>query len=417
MVLSGIQNDPRKSSNAQATFANVIARLNHRLDLPRFTTVNTTFPALRQLCLYTCGLSLKQQQLGDVTNNFVRDGQHTKAAAFAIIHNDFKLAANILKSDKASAAHRELSLAIAGYVRGDTDDIWDETIQGLALGLEEPYARAILALVRRGDWHDVLEETSLPLRDRVGIALMYLSDEELSQYINTAMVEAIRYGDTEGIVLTGLTHQSVSLFENHIRKFADLQTAILALSHVSPRYFTDPRVTVWRETYRSYMDKWRMHIRRAQFDVQVTKLSTPPKGQPTLPLTARQFTLRCAYCDQAMDRHVSIASAPELSASSFGIHQGSIFGDAKSGTVCPKCGRHMPRCVICLHWLGMPDGHGKSAVAAATNASIDNSIDMYISVCNNCHHMSHGVHAKEWFAMATICAANGCDCRCTAINM
>ena len=393
-------------------FAHVIEMLAQNLDLPRLAIAETKYPEHRQLCLYSCGLGLSLKQLDDTVKKMVGEDQHTKAAALALMHGQVKLAGNALKSSNTSATHRELSLAVAGYAIGNTDSTWDETVQGLAVGLDDPYARAILALVRHGDWHDVLAETSLPLRDRVSIALMYLPDEELSQYVNTTTAEVIKYGDIEGIILTGLTNQSVSFFETYIRKFSDLQTAVLALAHASPRYFTDPRVTMWRETYRSWMNQWQMYPERAHFDVQVTKLSTSPQGQPTLPLSPRQVTVRCKYCEQPLDRNASNVTRPQESNSSFGTHQGSIFGDAKSGIVCPKCGRHLPRCVICSHWLGMSDGHGKSGMAATANATKESSMANFISSCYNCHHMSHGEHAMQWFALHRTCPANGCKCHC-----
>lgn len=180
-----------------------------------------------------------------------------------------------MRNGTASPAHRELSLAFAGYNKGITDDeTWEQTIQDLKKGLDDPYGRAILALVSHGDWHDVLAELTLPLRDRVAIALMYLGDEELTHYINETAAECIKQGDIEGIVLTGLTEQGVPLFQNYIRKFSDIQTAVLAMSYTCPRYFTDPRVDLWRQTYRSYLNDWQMFIPRVHFDVQYTKLSS-----------------------------------------------------------------------------------------------------------------------------------------------
>ncbi|KAL9103453.1 MAG: hypothetical protein Q9163_001516 [Psora crenata] len=409
----GYQND----SSTQTNYEDAIARLTQKLDLPKLNAINTAFPARRQLCLYTCGLNLKPKQLDDTVKDLVRNGQHTKAAALAVIHDSFEIAASLFKAGDAPSTHRELSLAIAGYDKESTSKTWSGTIENLAVGLEEPYARAILAYVRHGDWHDVLAETTLPLGDRVGIALMYLSDEELSQYVGSALVEAIEYGDLEGIVLTGLTAESVPLFETYVRKYSDLQTAVLALSHASPRYFTDPRVTIWRETYRSHMNTWGMHAQRAQFDVQATKLSTPMKGHPALPPAGRQVSLRCNYCEQPLDRNPRNAPMLEDPNSSFGSHQSFVLGDPKTATICPRCGRHMPRCVVCLHWLGLPDGHGKSRIAAAANALNANGRSKYMSYCHTCLHMSHGDHAQKWFARHTDCPVPGCGCQCQEIDV
>ena len=377
--------------------------------------------------------------------DLVRKGHNTRAAALAIIHDQPKLAFLALRNGAASSAHRELSLALAGFVKGNTDDTWNETVQEIAKELDDPYARAVLALVSHGDWHDVLAETSLPLRDRVGIALMYLDDQELTEYIGSTTAECIEQGDIDGIVLTGLTEQSIPLFETYIRKFGDLQTTILALCHTSPRYFSSPLVDHWRESYRSFLNTCRLFLQRVQFDIQSTKLSTPPNRKPLLPPAPRQVSLRCNNCDQALDRNpdnIPFPPAPSpSSATAFATtHQGSIFGDSRAGTICPKCGRHMPRCVICMLRLGTPDPSSKGALEAGRkkkggvgsvlagagtgvgtgiSAGEKSSTTMcsgvmhdFVTVCRSCWHMSHGSHAEEWFAEHEVCPVPECDCRC-----
>ena len=386
------------------------------LKLPQFRATETSCPKQRQLCLYACGYSLSYEELEYEVKRLSDRGETTKATALAIIHDQVKLALQMLKIGDSSPPHRELSLALAGYAKGGTDDGWHEAIQDLASGIDDPYARAILALVSHGDWHDVLLETSVPLRDRVGIALMHLDDEELTQYINDHTADSIEHGDIEGVVLTGLTESAVPLFENYIRKFSDLQTAVLAMSIASPRYFSDPRVDLWRETYRSYLNDWRMFIPRVKFDVQCTKLSILPDSKPGLQPPPPQVTLRCNNCDQALD-HNANNMPPQTSATIFGTgtHQGSIFGGDKSGTLCPKCGRHMPRCVVCMHWLGMPDPHSRGSVAAAPSRK--EQLSKFVNVCRNCWHMSHGGHAEEWFAGHDVCPVPDCDCNCLEIDV
>ncbi|SLM35570.1 WD40/YVTN repeat-like-containing domain [Lasallia pustulata] len=283
--------------------ASTIKELCKQLQLPEFEGVDTDFPELRQLCLYTCGLGMPYSELEATVKDLVSHGHHTKAAALAIIHDKIKLAFQALRNGNATPAHRLLSLGLAGFVKGETDDTWDETVKDIAKELHDPYARAILALVGDGDWHDVLGEASLPLRDRVGVALMYLSDKELTGFIGNATTEAIKHGDIEGIVLTGLTEKGMDLFQRFIQRFDDLQTAVLAMSFTVPRYITDVRFESWREAYRSSMNSWKLFLHRAHFDAQSTKLSTTWDGRTLNQPVPRQVTLRCNHCDQALDRN------------------------------------------------------------------------------------------------------------------
>lgn len=386
------------------------------LELPESSPRETAYPRHRQLCLHTCGLGLPYQQLEESVKGLVLQGQNTRAAALAIIHDQPKLAFLALRNGSATVAHRELSLALAGFVKGVTDDTWEETVREVAKELEDPYARAILALVSYGDWHDVLAETSLPLRDRVGVALMYLDDQELGQYIMDATNESIKQGDIEGIVLTGLSEKSIPLFEAYMHKFADLQTPVLALSHTCPRYFSSPLVNIWRESYRTSLNTYRLFLQRVHFDVGSTKLSTGPGQKLSLPPPPRQVSIRCNNCDQALDRNPenTPSSLPAPGNTGFGIHQGSIFGDQKSGTVCPKCGRHLPRCVICMMWLGMPDPSSKGAAAMAEIKK--DPLEDFVAVCRGCWHMSHGAHIREWFNGHDVCPVPDCDCRCGEVD-
>jgi len=435
-----------------ASIASTVELLTKSLQLPEFDVTDTTLPFHRQLCLHTCGLALTDQQLELTIKDLVNSGQSTRAALLAMNHGQHKLASNALRDGKPTSAHRELALALAGYVKGNAGDLWDETVQEIAKELEDPYARATLALVSNGDWHDVLEVTSVPLKDRIVVALMHLNDQELTEYIAATQEECIRWGDIEGIVLTGLTEDSVRLFQNYMLKFSDLQTPVLALAFNSPRYFINPLVDLRREAYRSQLNTYRLFIQRIQFDIQATKLSVPHYDKGKKPLLApapRQVSLRCSTCDQALDRNPGNMPITSTDPTAFGSSQRtSIFGDVKSGTVCPKCGRHMPRCVICMMWLGMPDAHGKGASAAPGSArkpaaskamkspdpkanrvkrhedtvkqagqeTAQDVMKDFVTVCRACWHMSHESHAAEWFRGHDVCAVPGCDCRCALLD-
>lgn len=410
----------KKTSN-NVDMATVVGALCDKLQLPSSSPVETAFPKHRQLCLYTCGLGLPYQQLEDTVKDLVHQGRNTRAAALAVIHNKPKLAFIALRNGSTSLAHRELSLALAGFVKGITDDTWKETVRDVSKELSDPYARAILALVSSGDWKDVLAETSLPLRDRVGVALMYLNDQELTQYISTSTAESFQYGDIEGIVLTGLTARSIPLFQAYAQKFSDLQTPLLALSHASPRYFSHLLVDHWRQSYRSFLNSIHLFLPRVQFDVQSTKLSVAAGRQkPLLSPIPGQISLRCNNCDLALDRNPDNSPSPTLAAPTAGVtHHGSVFGDSRSGTVCPRCGRHMPRCVICMLWLGMPDPNSKGG-AVGTGMRVAgkkiNPLEEFVMVCKGCWHMSHGGHAEEWFREHDVCPVPGCNCRCGNID-
>ncbi|KAI4238658.1 MAG: hypothetical protein LQ352_007854 [Teloschistes flavicans] len=413
-----------------------IEAICRRLDLPDLTSIESSLPAHRRLCLHICGLGLAGEDLDNAIQGLNGKEKMTEAAFLALIHNEPKQALNALKAG-STPRNRELSLALAGFIRGTNDDTWDETIKDIASSVTDPFARAILAFVRTGTWQDVLSETSLPLKHRVGIALMYTADDALTTWITTTTDECINHGDIEGIVLTGLSEKAVPLFQNYILKYHDLQSAILAISHTSPRYFPSALVDTWRMEYRNRLNTYRLFLHRVRFDAGATALSVFPSGdgapqQPKLKPPARQISLRCGNCEQALDRNPDheAATAPPAS---YTAGTGSIFVDHKSGTVCPKCGKHLPRCAVCMLWLGMPDPRSKGG-AWENQKGVERSKETekeegdggrgrgkelmkdFVCVCRRCWHLMHAGHAEEWFEGNRECPVPGCGCACGEVD-
>ncbi|KAL8726362.1 MAG: hypothetical protein Q9166_006769 [cf. Caloplaca sp. 2 TL-2023] len=426
------------SENTEILYA--VEAICRSLDLPELTSIESSLPAHRRLSLYICGFGLPDEEFNVTIEDLINQGQNTKAAFLALTHDRSKQALSALKSGAASA-NRELSLALAGFVKGTIVETWKETIQDIVAPLTDPYARGILALVRTGSWHDVLSETSLPLKFRIGVALMYLTDDDLTDYIASTTHESTNYGDIEGLVLTGLSEKAVPLLQKYILRYHDLQTAILVISHTSPRYFSSGLVDIWRSEYRAKLNTYRLFIPRVRFDTQATKLSVSNQtGKPSIAPVPRQVSIKCNHCEQALDRDPTHASTSAPMPPSFtpGDKNSNIFkDDAKIGTACPKCGKHLPRCVICMHWLGMPDPHTKGG-AHANAAAVEKLKEMgdvkgegeakgkrgkgrylmkdMVCVCQGCWHMSHVGHAEEWFEINKTCPVPGCECRCGERN-
>lgn len=386
--------------------------------------IDTEFPELRQLCLFCCGSPKSSAELETRAKSLVRRGQRNKAAAMAVFHGNAGFACSALLSSPASSAHKTLAMGIRGFGKGNYNEDWNETCKIIAEDLDDPYARAMMAFVGGGNWSSILEETSLPLSDRVSVALMHLPDDALTKYLNTTTATAIRDGDPEGIVLTGLTERAMDLFQKYINKSNDVQTPALAMSFTSPRYLTDERHAQWKETYRHTMQSWNAAHARIRFDIQATKLSRTSAGRLTIAPPPRQISLRCTYCDGPLTHHKPEENAA-AAATNEGVHPTDHHPLAgrrpASGTVCVQCGRHSPRCGVCMKWLGLPDPSSRGGVAAATTAvrveghGADQELDLvagFLTFCMSCRHGFHARHAREWFELHRVCPVSECRCLC-----
>jgi hypothetical protein len=411
-----------KSDDAKSV-AEAVATLTEQLDLPETKGCDTAFPSHRRICLRLCGAAQSYRELEETVKALSDKNQHTKAAALAVFQDEPKLAYLGLRSNKPTQAHKLLAMAIAGASKGDNDTDWEETCAEIAKELTDPYSRAILALVSKGDWNAVISEITLPLRYRVEVALRWLPDDELTGYLKDATVEAIRQGDIEGVVLTGLGHLAMDLFQSYIGKFNDVQTPVLAMSHTVPRLVNNQKQIVqfeaWRETYRRQMNSWKLQLERARFDVGSRRFAVTADGRKLAPTPPQQVSLTCNYCTNPLTQH---DASSQVSSSIKGVETvhsttGNPLASATmSGTVCPRCGRHMPRCGVCTLWLGAPDPMSRASIAADAEASRKPSeadlMRRFVVFCIHCNHGFHANHASDWFKRHKVCPVAECNCIC-----
>lgn len=415
--LGSKENDPQAVTDA-------IVQLSAHLSLPEFKGCETDYPEHRRLCLRLCGAAQSYRELEELVKSLSSNNQHTKAAALAVFQEEHKLAYLGLRSNKPTGAHKLLAMAIAGSAKGDNSSDWEETCAEISKELTDPYARAILALVSKGDWNAVIQETTLPLKYRTEVALRWLPDQELSEYLQGATAEAMRQGDIEGVVLTGLGHLAMGLFQSYIDKFNDVQTPVLAMSYTVPRIISHPshiaQFEAWRETYRRQMNSWKLQLERARFDVGSRRFAVTVDGQKLIPPPPQQVSLTCNYCTRPLAQN-DAASQISPTATTETVHPtvGNPLGSAAmSGTVCPKCGRHMPRCGVCTLWLGSPDPMSRAGIAAEadhkSNAKSTEADIMrrFVVFCIHCNHGFHAHHARDWFTRHKVCPVAECSCIC-----
>ncbi|KIX06148.1 uncharacterized protein Z518_04122 [Rhinocladiella mackenziei CBS 650.93] len=368
------QNRTRGPSSSK--LAKIIENLVRRLNIPRVKDIATEYMANRQICLHSAGLAWSYEELEMIVKRLVAQNQHTKAAALAIFAVERKLAYKALRSKNANQSHKMLAMAIAGAARrvrsdedgpttgddSDTQNDWVDTISSLADELTDPYARAILAYVKTGDWSNVVSEGSLPLKYRVCVALRHLDDSKLTRYISQATKDALAEGDIEGVILTGTaTPDAFELMAGYLRRFGDLQTAVLALCPAIPRYVDEEKVvrkfSAWKDAYRNMMNGWNLKFDRVRFDIACQNAAIDESGRRLISPAKQQIRLVCGFCAQGIAHSVGLngESSPGHKVVETSQHPLTKEKAAAIGTVCPKCGRHLPRCGVCDLWLGVPD--------------------------------------------------------------
>ncbi|EQB52400.1 WD repeat domain-containing protein [Colletotrichum gloeosporioides Cg-14] len=390
-----------------------IGSICKRRKLPKYEGTQTKKPFHRQLCLDICGWGDNAaHEARGATHDPGEDyptTAHTMAAARALFKGETQDAIRILKT--ASVTHPELlfvSLALQLIGRSNNKLSKEQLDFDEAVASKtDPYLRAISSLIATGDWFAIANQKSLPLSDRAYVAVRNFDDEQLTKWLHEQVSMAVDTGDVEGIVLTGITDRLVDIFAKYVQKFNDFQTATLVMSICAPRYIDDYRCLAWRNAYRAYLQRHKAFLQRTKFEVESTKKSKRG-GRPTIKPPSRQIALRCVYCDAettlAGQGGPGAGPPPGAPDSRNPLMATSI----NAGISCPNCGRHLPRCVVCLEVVGVPrsdrpelNGEPESWMAAN-----------FPTFCLKCEHVLHLDHARQWFTRHVECPVPECRCRC-----
>ncbi|KAI7299191.1 WD40 repeat-like protein, partial [Hortaea werneckii] len=373
----------RRSPSRKTQVDDAIVGLNNDHDLPAFEGERTDFPEHRQLCLAACGWKFTTDTLEAECQELIERGEYYLSIVQAVLHGYIHIALNLLRTLIRSKTIPNTGLG--ALLASDTiNEEQREMCQWMAADTSDPGLKALLTFLITGDWRDVMKTHYLHLGYRVALGLKYLNDTELSGFMQTETARAIRNGDLEGILLTGLGERSLELFQTYLTRSADLQTVVLATAFTNPRYVDDVRWAMWKETYFDQLQSWRCFHQRARFTVMHARLcrkglvgTKDEKGKVARPgshlpsssssssssssAPAAPVTLKCNHCQAPLARGQSplgpshpatpTNETPRTTQAPTKI-QGALA--ANSGTVCLRCGRHMPRCALCNLWLGTP---------------------------------------------------------------
>jgi hypothetical protein len=361
----------------------------------------------RKLCMILAGFYFSSEELEEIYQKLMSNNQFTKAAGWAVFIGDIKKAVKILGSSKNNNL-KLIATAISGYLvqkKSSEDNIWKDQCRQMSQELTDPYLKAIFAYIADNDWWVVLEESSLPLRERIGVALRCLSDQDLTIFLNKVSEKYVSRGELEGLILTGITPRGMDLLQSYVDRTSDVQTAALITSFGCPRYFKDERAENWVHSYRTLLNSWGMFSLRARYDVERAKLSRATNGKLTLKPIGSQIMIQCVRCN----KNISKESESRLSKFKRGsnLHQ----SNQSISSSCPHCGSPLPKCAICLLQLGKPLAGGVSLDSANDSPFLD-AFKQWPSFCLSCNHGMHAGHAEEWFLQSVHCPVPGCYCRC-----
>ena len=410
-----------------ATFEAAVKDLVVSHNLPRLDNLPVKTIHKRTLSLEVCGWCFSRDGMEAKCTDLLEQRQYYRAVATSFFQGHTDLSLNMLRNLTRRKTIPDTALgALLASERLNEEQrnmcIWMEE------DADDPYLQSLLRFLAHKRWKDVVENAALNLSDRLSVALRYLPDDDLGIFIDQSTETCSLDGDLPGILLTGLTSSCLNLFQAYLERTNDLQTTVLATAFTNPLYVDDIRFSMWKETYLWYMQTWRAFIERTKFNVEHSRRAMKRNGERMIKPAPRQITLRCAHCNGSLAKQQD--ESKEKAQLSFGtnastgqpVHQARKNAEA-AGTVCPRCGRHLPRCSICMQWLGTPEPIkgklGKDSVReinggkeqGVAKAETD-MLGRFITFCASCGHGFHAQHAKHWFAKHGMCPVPDCQCLC-----
>lgn len=378
--------------------------------------------ARRRLALHSIGL--RTDNLKQRVQQLSMAGKNAEAALRALILCDNSL---VLGSLTNGPRRTDMTFVFDDVHKWlTTDQMMDEERQKMIrikLSQEEdPFVHAIyyIMLSNNRDAMKPFEKATLPFHYRLAIALRYVEDDLLRNYIDDTTREAVRGGEIDKIMLTGLSEDGLKLITKYLNVTADLQTAVLAASYVAPKYIRHSRkINKWRAAYRNRLNAWGLYIQRCAFDVEASKLAIDEK-RSLLNLTAPQIGLRCGNCDGPFISDQYKASPMTASTGGSGARHfgGGVLGGPSDVTQCPRCGVKLPHCSVCDMPTGVLDPltrGGEEREKQSLGNGRDPRDDL-LELCMTCDHVYHRGCAEKWFGKHVICPAVGCDCHCDELD-
>ncbi|KDQ21229.1 hypothetical protein BOTBODRAFT_168544 [Botryobasidium botryosum FD-172 SS1] len=294
-------------------------------------SVSTTKVNRRILALSIVGWDFPDDEFQEEMKAWEEDGMSSKAACWAVFLKHYELAIELLMRNER---HQALSGTIAVFLtqasaKQDSVNVWHEHCKRMALRIDDPYLRVMLSHLANETWSDILEDESLPLLDRLSIALRFLNDSQLTSYLRRLSTKLTKVGDIQGLLLTGLTPSGMGLLQNYVNSTGDVQTAAILGSFVVPASFKDVRVVRWVEAYHALLDGWQLFHLRCRFDIErgemFKRMIASGKVAP-FEWVHRQLSIRCNYCNRVVNSREPLEVVVPMAALS-----GSGLGVSRAG--------------------------------------------------------------------------------------
>ncbi|KAJ2617614.1 hypothetical protein H4S08_000255 [Coemansia sp. RSA 1365] len=298
----------------------------------------TKLDGQRQLALSFCGWDLDGHIREKHIQALEAAGEFSAAAGASFIYGDHQRCLQSLENSMMQD-QKLLSFMLKAQLDENSQLTLSQTTQPPSPPDEMfkcPHLQMIFMYLATGNWQQVIRNMDgLPMNYRVAAALRYLDDGNLTRYLLWAGRLAVRRGDLDGLMITGICGSGRLIMQTYVDNTADVQTAALAsIFDPCSDAAADETAEKWIYAYRHMLNKWRMFTTRCLFDIAHGNYRES-KGLLRVSEVAKKIAIppadiRCMFCHQSLDHDPSHRKSRRM-------RGGAVRGDS-SGMSTPGVG-------------------------------------------------------------------------------
>ena len=359
----------------------------------------------RLSCLRICGWTDLQESaaLDSICQENEAFGLYTRSAMLAIMH--FNLSRAILALKSGPKQYEALVALLETFQLRDLDERIRTVFSKLSDTEGDQYIGSALLFLSGTNVNQILQRRKLEVRDRLAIACRFVLDIQLVAFVKAELEQCKEVGDPHGVLLTGLSVESVPIIEKYLHQTHDKETAAV-LGVYLLKYKVD-QAQAWIDDYTAQLNIDGQFEKRCMFDIEKNRMLGTSVGH----VTSGQ-SLRCYMCGKSLGIPQMVGEIGHRVAWNE-LHTKAVLNH------CPHCKKLLPKCALCLRPLSSLNPYSelsKAKSAQGVPRPQEISYSEWVSWCQKCRHGGHVGHLTQWFEGNSECPVSGCSCRCSMLD-
>lgn len=380
---------------------------------------------------------IEQGKLEQYVQQLESQQQYDHAAFMCVVHMNFTRAVQCLTNSNNNT-YQIIGIALQSIIQSNGM----KQITNNTTATSTPYINSIFTLITGGVLsadNTLLNDINLSLQYRIGIAVRFLNDVELQNYITNVINKSLLQTNLSlACILDVSNNELQELLQQYIDDTSDIQSIALITGLITASNSADNiQLTIQRyiALYKELLNQWSLFTARAKLDVAWSTIKSMYMDQNNHKLNNTKnelnkpgISVRCNFCGQNLsyDALTTVKTRSLLRGRSTLRSSNTIGPDNTQQLIsgCSACRKSLPRCSVCLLSMDIvvPPSNTvllrQSSIRTTHSHTLQtphhtmNYINTWFTWCQSCRHGGHNTHIQEWFQQHNVCPVSNCHCNC-----